>query len=101
MKNIKRKIDASGKNFCAIIFLNSWIKGELSMKLNKKLLFSSAVIVGLLLSVAPATVQAASTASSAPKTTNVNPKAVIENDPKLTKQGYVLRIKNSKAADPI
>ena len=55
------------------------------MKLNKKLLFSSAVIAGLLLSVAPATVQAASTASSAPKTTNVNPKAVIENDSKLTK----------------
>ena len=71
------------------------------MNLNKKLLFSSAVIAGLLLSVAPATVQAASTASSAPKTTNVNPKAVIENDPKLTKQGYVLRIKNSKDADPI
>ena len=65
------------------------------------MLFSSAVIAGLLLSVAPATVQAASTASSAPKTTNVNPKAVIENDPKLTKQGYVLRIKNSKDADPI
>lgn len=64
-------------------------------------MFSSAVIAGLLLSVAPATVQAASTASSAPKTTNVNPKAVIENDPKLTKQGYVLRIKNSKDADPI
>ena len=60
------------------------------------MLFSSAVIAGLLLSVAPATVQAASTASNAPKTTNVNPKAVIENDPKLTKQGYVLRIKNSK-----
>ncbi|GFP08228.1 hypothetical protein LHEJCM20397_10960 [Lactobacillus helveticus] len=31
------------------------------MKLNKKLLFSSAVIAGLLLSVAPATVQAADT----------------------------------------
>lgn len=71
------------------------------MNLNKKMLFSSAVIAGLLLSVAPATVQAASTASNAPKTTNVNPKAVIENDPKLTKQGYVLRIKNSKDADPI
>ena len=71
------------------------------MKLNKKMLFSSAVIAGLLLGVAPATVQAASTASNAPKTTNVNPKAVIENDPKLTKQGYVLRIKNSKDADPI
>jgi len=27
MKNIKRKIDASGKNFCAIIFLNSLNKG--------------------------------------------------------------------------
>ena len=66
------------------------------MKLSKKLLFSSAVIAGLLLSVAPATVQAASTASSAPKTTNGHPKVIIENNSKLTKQGYVLRIKNSK-----
>lgn len=66
------------------------------MKLNKKLLFSSAVIAGLLLSVAPATVQAASTASSAPKTTNVNPKAVIENAPKLTKQDYVLELRIPK-----
>ena len=71
------------------------------MKLSKKLLFSSAVITGLLLSAAPATVHAASIASSAPKTTNINLKAVIENKPKLTKQGYVLRIKNSKDADPI
>lgn len=69
------------------------------MKFNKKLLLSSAVVAGLFLTTA-APVQAASAASSAPKTTNVNPKAVIENSP-LTKHGYVLRIKNSKDADPI
>lgn len=69
------------------------------MKFNKKILFSSAIVAGLFLNTATTTVHA--TASSAPKTTNVNPKAVIETKPKLTKQGYVLRIKNSKDADPI
>lgn len=71
------------------------------MKFNKKLLFSSAVIAGLILSMAPATVHAASVSKDAVKTEKVNPKATIASKPSLTKQGYVLRIKNSKDADPI
>ncbi|MGN1271722.1 MAG: hypothetical protein ACI4T3_01100 [Lactobacillus sp.] len=71
------------------------------MKFNKKLLLSSAAVAGLLLSAATPVLQVNAASNNAPKTTNVNPKAVIENKPSLTKQGYVLRIKNDKDADPI
>lgn len=71
------------------------------MKFNKKLLFSSAVITSLILSVAPATVHVANASSNTAKTEKVDPKATVVSKPNLTKQGYVLRIKNSKDADPI